>query len=53
MMAEAAMNAKKPDLALAVFGAANQPGWHREFLAKSCQKLTKKKVPTAGLRLVK
>jgi hypothetical protein len=52
-MAEAAMNAKKPDLALAVFGAANQPGMQREYLAELCLKLTKKKMPTAGLRLVK
>jgi hypothetical protein len=52
-LAEAAMNVKEPDLALSVFGAANKSGMHREFLAESCMKLLKKKIPTAGLRLVK
>jgi hypothetical protein len=52
-LAEAAMNVKKPDLALAVFGAANKSGMHQKFLADSCMKLLKKKIPTAGLRLVK
>lgn len=52
-LAEAAMNAKEPDLALAVFGAANKSGMHQKFLADSCMKLLKKKIPTAGLRLVR
>jgi hypothetical protein len=52
-MAEAAVKARKPDLALAVFGAANQPGRHQEYLAKECRRITRKKMPTAGLRVVK
>jgi hypothetical protein len=52
-MAEAAMKAKKPDLALAVFGEANQPGMHQKYLAEECRRVTRKKVPTAGLRVVK
>jgi len=52
-MAEAAMNAKKSDLALAIFAAANQPGMQREYLAEQCVKITGKKVPTTGLRLVR
>lgn len=52
-MAEAAMKAKKSDVALAVFGAANQPGFHQEYLAEKCMEVTGKTVPKAGLRLVK
>lgn len=52
-MAEAAMKAKKPDLALAVFGAANQPGMQQDVLAKECRRVTGKKMPKAGLRRVK
>jgi len=52
-MAEAAMRAMKPDLALAVFGAANQPGMQREYLAKECVRVTGKTMPSPGLRLVK
>lgn len=53
-MAEAAMNARRPALALAVFGAANRPGMHQDYLAESCRKITGKKVPAAErLRRVK
>jgi hypothetical protein len=51
--AEAALKARKPDLALAVFGAANQPGRHQEYLAKECRRVTRKKMPKAGSKLVK
>lgn len=52
-MAEAAMKVKKPDLALAVFGAANQPGFHQDYLAKECIRVTGKNMPKPSLRLVK
>ena len=47
------MKARKPDLGFAVFGAANQPGRHQEYLAKECRRVTRKKMPKAGLRLIK
>ncbi|MBK7584482.1 MAG: hypothetical protein IPI67_30295 [Myxococcales bacterium] len=52
-MAEAAMKAKKPAVALAVFGAANQPGFHQEYLAQKCIEVTGKTMPKSGLKLVK
>lgn len=52
-MAEAAINANKRDVAMAVFGAANKPGIHREFLAEECIRLTGDSVPQPSLRLVK
>jgi len=53
-MAEAAWKARKKDLALAVFGAANQPGWHQEYLRKECQRVTKCAPPSPPrLRRVK
>lgn len=48
-MAEAAMKAEKPERALAVFGAANKPGMHREYLAKECERVTGQQVPRASL----
>jgi hypothetical protein len=53
-MAEAAWKARKKELALAVFGAANQPGWHQEHLQRECQRITKQARPSPPrLRRVK
>lgn len=53
-MAEAAWKARKRDLALAVFTAANRPGRHQEYLQKECLRITGRP-PTAApwLRVVK
>jgi len=39
-MAEAALRARRRDLALAVFAAADQPGFHRDYLREQCRRLT-------------
>lgn len=39
-MAEAALRARKRALAIEVFTAADQPGWHRDHLRKRCKELT-------------
>ncbi len=39
-MAEAALRARRRDLALAVCGAADQPGLHRDYLRAQCRRLT-------------
>lgn len=54
-MAKAAMKAKRADLAVAVFEAANQPGALSEYLAEQCVKITGKAISKAkpSLRRVK
>jgi hypothetical protein len=39
-MAEAALRVGKRSLAIEVFAAADQPGWHRDYLRKRCKDLT-------------
>ena len=39
-MAERAQKAGKRDLALAVFRAADVPGWHRDYLRDECKRVT-------------
>ncbi|MBW3605780.1 MAG: hypothetical protein KY460_12910 [Actinobacteria bacterium] len=39
-MARAALDAGDRDLAVAVFAAADQPGWHRDHLRRRCRDLT-------------
>ena len=39
-MARAALDAGDRDLAVAVFVAADQPGWHRDHLRRRCLELT-------------
>jgi hypothetical protein len=39
-MARAALEAGDRDLAVAVFAAADQPGWHRDHLRRRCLQLT-------------
>ena len=39
-MVEAALKQDRKDLALAVFAAADQPGFHRDYLRQQCMKLT-------------
>jgi hypothetical protein len=55
-MARTAWSARKRDLALEVFAAADQPGFHRDYLRKQCIELTGRPVPaparTRALHLV-
>lgn len=39
-MADSAWRGGRHDVAGAVFAAADQPGWHREYLANACLRLT-------------
>ena len=39
-LAAAAWKAKRRELALAVFTAADQPGFHRDYLRQECQAMT-------------
>lgn len=39
-LAESAAAARRADLALDVFRAADQPSWHRVFLRRRCLELT-------------
>ncbi len=48
-MAEAAMKAKKVELTMAIFGAANKRGMHRAVLAEECERVTGEKMPSVGL----
>jgi hypothetical protein len=53
-MAEAAWKARKRDLAVAVFTAANRPGRHQEYLQRECMRITGQKQAAAPrLRVVK
>lgn len=53
VMAEAALEAGRRDLALAVFSAADQPGWHRDYLRRRCVELTGEPPPDRGLFVVR
>lgn len=44
-MARTAWSARKRDLALEVFAAADQPGFHRDYLRKQCVEITGRPVP--------
>lgn len=44
-MAEAALEAGDRTLAIRVFEAANQPGFHRDYLARRCRELTGHELP--------
>lgn len=52
MMAEAALARGRRDLALAVFAAADQPGFHRDYLRQQCMKLTGQPPPERALHSV-
>lgn len=51
-MAEAAAEAGNPALALAVFGASNQSGLQRDFLAGECLRVTGQRMQNLAIRLV-
>lgn len=51
-MAESALKQGRKDLALAVFAAADQPGFHREYLRRQCMKLTGQPPPERSLHSV-
>lgn len=44
-MAEAARKARRRELVLAVFAAADQPGFHRDDLREQCQRMTGESPP--------
>lgn len=48
-MAQAACKAAKKDLALAVFGAADKPGSHQEYLRTECRRITGRTPPSAPI----
>lgn len=50
-MAESALKQGRKDLALAVFAAADQPGFHRDYLRQQCLKLTGQLPPERTLHL--
>ena len=54
-MAESALKARRHDLAVAVFRAADQPGFHRQHLRERCQALTGVAIADDGdhLRIVR
>jgi hypothetical protein len=52
-MGKAAMRARDPKLARAVFSAADQPGMQREYLREQCVKITGSPPPASSLRRVK
>lgn len=51
-MAECALKHGRKDLALAVFAAADQPGFHRDYLRRQCMKLTGQPPPERALHSV-
>ncbi len=52
IMAEAALKAGRRDLGLAVFSAADQPGFHRDHLRKRCVELLGEPPPERALHAV-
>lgn len=52
IMAEAALKAGRRDLGLAVFSAADQPGFHRDHLRKRCIELLGEPPPERALHAV-
>ncbi len=54
-LAESAARARRQDLAVDVFRAADQPGWHRDFLRRRCLELTGVTLdePSRSLRAVR
>jgi len=52
-MAEVSRRARRGDLSLAVFAAADQPGFHRDYLRKRCQELTGRPPPRPRLAIVR
>lgn len=54
-LAESAVRARRPHLAVEVFRAADRPGWHQEFLRRRCLELTGVTLdaPSRSLRAVR